>query len=126
MSCPTFAHLIASVITTSAENRDVIHVMSITVEVSQHSRSWLTVDIKKTGVLTTRRQTGRPRETAAIDDRNIVRTVKKNPKTVSDSTTNAGSRVFHKPLFEVGFKCRNIEAVQYNTTLLPTEVEISL
>jgi len=40
-----------------------------------------------TGVL--RRQTGRPRKTSAVDDRNIVRAVKKDPKTtVSDISNN--------------------------------------
>lgn len=42
-----------------------------------------------TGVLSNRRRTGRPRKTAAIDDRNIVRAVKKDPKTtVSDNSNN--------------------------------------
>ncbi|MCJ8740406.1 hypothetical protein PDJAM_G00058690 [Pangasius djambal] len=42
-----------------------------------------------TGVLTTRHRTGRPRKTTAVDDRNIVRAVKKNPQTtVSDITNN--------------------------------------
>lgn len=42
-----------------------------------------------TGVLTTRHRTGRPRKTTAVDDRNIVRAVKKNPQiTVSNITNN--------------------------------------
>ena len=42
-----------------------------------------------TGVLSNRRGTGRPRKTAAVDDRNIVRAVKKDPKTtVSDISNN--------------------------------------
>ncbi len=48
--------------------------------------------LKKTetsGVLNNRRRSGRPRKTSAVDDRNIVRAVKKNPKTtVSDITNN--------------------------------------
>ncbi len=47
--------------------------------------------LKKTetsGVLNNRRRTGRLRKTAAVDDRNIVRAVEKNPKTVSDITNN--------------------------------------
>ena len=40
-------------------------------------------------ILSNRHQTGRPRKTTAVDDRNIVRAVKKNPKTsVSDITNN--------------------------------------
>ena len=42
-----------------------------------------------TGVLSNRRRTSRPRITAATDDRNIVRAVKKDPKTtVSDNSNN--------------------------------------
>lgn len=42
-----------------------------------------------TGVLSNKHRTGRPRVTTAVDDRNIVRAVKKNPKTtVTDITAN--------------------------------------
>lgn len=42
-----------------------------------------------TGVLSNRHRTGRPRVTTAVDDRNIVRAVKKHPKTtVPDITAN--------------------------------------
>lgn len=41
-----------------------------------------------TGLLTTRHRTGRPRKTSAVDDRNIVRAVKKNPQTTVSSITN--------------------------------------
>lgn len=51
----------------------------------------LTVLKKKeaTDVLTARRQAGWPKKIAAVDERNFVRTVKKNPKiTVSDITND--------------------------------------
>uniref|UniRef100_A0A673FSC5 Transposase IS30-like HTH domain-containing protein n=1 Tax=Sinocyclocheilus rhinocerous TaxID=307959 RepID=A0A673FSC5_9TELE len=42
-----------------------------------------------TGVLSNRPRTGRPRKTSAVDDRNIVTAVKKDPKTtVSDISKN--------------------------------------
>lgn len=42
-----------------------------------------------TGVLTNAHRTGRPRKTTAVDDRIIVRAVKKNPQTtVTDITNN--------------------------------------
>lgn len=45
-----------------------------------------------TGVLSNRRPTGRPRKTTVVDDRNIVRAVKKTPKTsVSDITNDLHS-----------------------------------
>ncbi len=46
-------------------------------------------DKETTGVLSTTPQTGRSRKTSAIDDRNIVTAVKKDPKTtVSDISNN--------------------------------------
>lgn len=42
-----------------------------------------------TGLLTTRHRTGRPRKTSAVDDRKIVRAVKKNPQTTVSSITNS-------------------------------------
>ena len=52
--------------------------------------TWNVLKKKETaGVLSNRHRTGRPRKTTAVDDRNIVRAVKKNPKTsVSDITNN--------------------------------------
>lgn len=45
-----------------------------------------------TGVLSNRRPTGRPRKTTVVDDRNIVRAVKKTPKTsVSDISNDLHS-----------------------------------
>ena len=41
-----------------------------------------------TGLLTARFQTAWPRKTTAVDDRNIVRAVKKNPKTTVSNITN--------------------------------------
>ena len=41
-----------------------------------------------TGVLSNRRRTGRPRKTTAVDDRNIVRAVKKDPKTTVVDISN--------------------------------------
>ena len=50
-----------------------------------------------TGVLSNRRRTGRPRKTTAVDDRNIVRAVKKDPKTtvvgISNKLQRAGVKV---------------------------------
>ena len=49
-----------------------------------------------TGVLSNRRRTGRPRKTTAVDDRIIVRAVKKDPKTtvvdISNNFQSSGPR----------------------------------
>uniref|UniRef100_A0A0E9XQ99 Transposase Tc1-like domain-containing protein n=1 Tax=Anguilla anguilla TaxID=7936 RepID=A0A0E9XQ99_ANGAN len=52
--------------------------------------TWNVLKKKETaGVLSNRYRTGRPRKTTAVDDRNIVKAVKKNLKTsVSDITNN--------------------------------------
>ena len=50
-----------------------------------------------TGVLSNRRRTGRPRKTTAVDDRIIVRAVKKDPKTtvvdISNNFQSSGVKV---------------------------------
>lgn len=49
-----------------------------------------------TGVLSNRRRTGQPRKTTVVDDRNIVRAAKKNPKTsVSHITNDLHSSTVH-------------------------------
>lgn len=42
-----------------------------------------------TGVLTTRHRTGRPRKTSAVDDKQIVKAVKKNPQITVSNITNS-------------------------------------
>lgn len=67
---------------------------------------------KTTGVLSNKHRTGRPRVTTAIDDRNIVRAVKKNPKTtVTDITANLHRAGVKVSQIEEDFERRNIEAI---------------
>ena len=69
-----------------------------------------------TGVLSNRCQTGQPRKTTLVDDRNIVRAAKKTPKTsVSHITNNlhsAGMKISQStPQFKEDSESRNIEAI---------------
>lgn len=65
-----------------------------------------------TGVLSNRHRTGRPRKTTAADDRNIVRAVKKDPKTtvgeISNNLQRAGVKVsastVHRRLHEQKYR----------------------
>lgn len=71
------------------------------------------------GVLRNRYRTGRPRKTTAVDDRNIVRAVRKKPKTtVSDILNNlhrAGVKVSSSTVRRRLCERINIEAIPQDT-----------
>ncbi len=71
--------------------RAIAHTLAI-------STIWNVLEKKEaTGVLSNINQTGRPRKTTAVDDRNIVRAVRKDPKTtvseISNNLQRAGVKV---------------------------------
>ena len=77
---------------------------------------WNILKIKETaGVLSNRHWTGRPKKTTAVDDRNIVRAVKKSSKTSclwhdKQSPPGQGWRYLHQ-LFDEDLESRDIEAI---------------
>lgn len=63
-----------------------------------------------TGVLSNRHRTGRPRKTTAVDDRNIVRAFRKDPKTtvseISNNLQRAGVKVSQSTVSKISKKNR--------------------
>eukprot|EP00064_Thunnus_orientalis_P000139 superscaffoldBa00000006_g139 len=81
---------------------------------------WIVLKKKETtGVLNNRHRTGRPRKTTVVDDRNIARVAKKNPKTSVSHITNdlhSAEVKVSQSTFRNDSNSRNIEVHKMQTT----------